>query len=142
MRFDRAGDREDLSRIGNVAQNIPRVKHESSFRQMLRDEIERLARETANPDWGCENESSIAKADWEWASSFLAQASSRGLPEPTVAPCGDGSVHLTWFRQRDRIVIEHKGQLTFFSSAVEETYETGPLSSDEIALDRVVNFML
>lgn len=83
----------------------------------------------------------LAPEDLEWATRFAGLA--LGLPDPWVAPCGDGSVHLTWFGSDGRrFVLDHKGGRTFFSSRdAAGAYDTGSAGTDETALQRLREFL-
>jgi hypothetical protein len=116
---------------------------ESAFHKRtagLDDRWKELADRTARPDWGNENEQAITIADWKWAQDFSKRF--HGTP-PFPAPCGDGSVHLTWHgRNKSRLVIEHKGQRTFYSRRdTSGEYTTAELASTDQAIEFVRGFL-
>ena len=74
----------------------------------LKERFARLARETSVSDWGVEDEASIGGATWAKAADFVAfvQSEIPGLPDPFVAPCGDGSIHFDWRAQNRLLTVE------------------------------------
>jgi hypothetical protein len=102
-----------------------------------------LLLETQAPNWGCEGESPITHQDWLWAIYFAVRLHVHGLPLPLPAPCGDGSVHLTWFASGGRrFVLQHKGARTLYSSrSADGVYASGDAEDDSRALSRLREFL-
>lgn len=70
--------------------------------------------------------------DWAAALAFARRAASEvaGLPEPMPAPCGDGSVHLSWYRDGTRLTVERRGDLMFVGLATRSGFVDEPCTED------------
>ncbi len=90
--------------VGRAETNMP-----------ILDTIDRLSRETAQPDWDDEQGLAISRADWDRALELYRKTCGLGLPEPFPSPCGDGSVHLSWAVGPTKFVIEWRGSQIFWS---------------------------
>jgi hypothetical protein len=114
----------------------------TSFTRALAD----LQGETGLPNWADDNEEPIAPSEWEWAAEFVREFLDQefwgALPVP--APCGDGSVHLTWSGpDQRRFVLERKGGRLFFSQRnAGGVHSVGELSSDSDAISQIRNFLV
>jgi hypothetical protein len=104
-----------------------------------------LAMETYRSNWGSENEQAIRLEDWAWAEGFARRVSvsAPALGAPIPAPCGDGSVHLTWFGpDASRFVLEYKNGRMFSSTRDGRgDYAERELENDEDAINRLIEFV-
>ena len=127
-----------LRRVTSLAQQ-PRSLFKAST-GILDGRWKDLAERTRAPNWGCENEQAIAHEDWQWAKDFSERP--QWVIRPSPAPCGDGSVHLTWYgKNKSRLVIEHKGTRICFSLRdASGTYSGGEVPESR-AIDLVRTFL-
>lgn len=77
-------------------------------------EFRELQELTSAPNWNDESDRIIPARDWDVARQFLLALPS-ALQSAHVAPCGDGTIHLTWWSpNRERATIELDQTLAHF----------------------------
>jgi hypothetical protein len=88
---------------------------------------------TSVANWNDEGDEPIPHDEWQSARAFATAAVERGLPAPTMSPCGDGSIHFAWRVAAGlRVVVERKGGRTVLYVPGYERREC----SDLVALER------
>src|SRR5436190_17519022 len=71
--------------------------------------IEELASLTADTNWDDEHGLAIGRSEWNRAWEFYKRLRKKGIPNPFIAPCGDGSIHFNWVDEsRRRLNLELK----------------------------------
>lgn len=100
--------------------------------------------ESAVPNWDDEHGIPTTDADWRAALALAARVE-REMPclaAPRSSPCGDGSVHLTWYRDGTRITIDRCGARAFYSVATSnDDYLSGASDSDDQVIDLLKKYL-
>jgi hypothetical protein len=129
---------ESFLHESNVTSTASRPPLGALDQDKLSRQLRRLSAMTSVGNWDDEGGAAIPAQRWDKAREFCirAAASFRGLPQPSVSPCGDGDIHITWTRaDRRRFVLEIGADgLTWSLTLPGGIYETGVCESEYDAL--------
>lgn len=128
--------------------------------ELFQDGLLVLAKETALPNWDDEGAQAIPATEWTGVSQFVTAARTRFAEEqavaprfvvdmavPEVAPCGDGTIHMTWWHPvwferhaaQSRLLIEWRERARWWSrrgrTQSDRRTDHGAFASNEEALD-------
>lgn len=108
-------------------------KKDMSFNaSRLWNEMNRQRDESSRPGWDDEQAVPTLPNDWDMMLAFAERAMREipGLPVPSSAPCPDGTVHLSWYRHSTRVTFERRGEMMFYSTAIDGIYIDKEASED------------
>ena len=102
---------------------------------LLAARMQELTKQTSAIGWDFEHGVAIPEHEWNAAFNLCARVTMANskLPLPTPSPCGDGTIHLRWSRGSAHVVVELRGDDTWWTRTVSGARSAGHYESrDEV----------